>query len=262
MDKTIEKTTDKKSLILPDERKRIDLAKFMKQVGEAKQLKPAFIDSVITLINTAEAGNYSLLECSGNSIFNACLTAETLALPISKSLGMAHIVPYRNGKTKKMEAQFQVGWKGLVQLSMRSGQFARINVVEVQEGELKKIDHLSGDIEFEWHDVRDKEVVGYVAYFRLLNGFEKSLYMTVAECEAHAQKYSQAYKSGFGMWASGFDSMAKKTVLKLLLDRFAPKSVEMATALSEDQRVEGEYKDNPSTLVVEDKVVDGEVVED
>ena len=187
------------------------------------------------------------MEAEPKSILLACLTAASLDLPINQSLGFAYIIPYKNNKTGEMVAQFQMGYKGFIQLAQRSGQFKTINVSEVREGELTAQNNLTGESEFVWtHIDRDKlPVIGYVAYMRLINGFEKSLYMTVEELKKHGLKYSKTFKLGFGLWKDEFDTMAKKTAIKLLLARYAPMTTDMQTAQLADQAVVGEgYVDN------------------
>lgn len=197
-----------------------------------------FATSIVQIAQT----NNKLSTAEPSSIVGAAITAATLNLPLNNNLGLAYIVPYNvkqpDGTWKTM-AQFQIGWKGFVQLALRSGQFVRINATDVKEGEIAFQDRLTGDIDFQWEtdsDVRLKlKTIGYVAYFRLVNGFEASLFMTMAEVTAHAKKYSQTFKSGFGNWKDDFESMALKTVLKLLLSKKAPLSVEMQTAVKTDQ---------------------------
>ena len=202
-----------------------------------------FIVSLLSTVN----GNSKLSECAPASLINAALTAASLDLPVNQNLGYAFLVPYKG------VAQFQMGTKGFVQLAQRSGQFKTINVSDVREGEIKGENRLTGEIEFEWINDQDTrmalKVVGYVAYMKLINGFEKSLYMTTEELKKHGLKYSQSYKQGFGLWEDNFDSMGKKTVIKLLLSRYAPLSVEMQKATLADQAIiEGEnefkYVDN------------------
>ena len=192
-----------------------------------------FSTSVLQIYNS----NALLKNCEPQSILNAALIATTLELPINNSLGMAYIVPYGN------KAQLQLGYRAFIQLAQRSGQFKRINTTDVRAGEIKVNNRLTGEIEFEWLEDREgKEVVGYVSFFELLNGYSHTLYMTKSEVEAHAKKYSQTYKKyGTGLWKDEFDSMAKKTVLKLLLSKFAPLSVEMQRAEIADQSVINDY---------------------
>ena len=210
---------------------------------------PQFIASVASLVNQ----NQQLQTCDPKSVLSACLVAATLDLPINQSLGFAFVIPFRD-KAGGTKAQFQMGYKGFVQLAQRSGQFKTINVREVKEGELKGEDFLTGEMEFEWapRDARGGlETIGYVAHMVLTNGFSKTLYMTVRELTAHAGKYSQSYRansSRMNLWRDDFDVMAKKTVLKLLLAKFGPMTATMKTAQLADQAVvtdDGfEYADN------------------
>ena len=130
-----------------------------------------------------------------------------------------------------------MGYKGFVQLAMRSGQFKTINVTDVREGELRGVNRLTGELDIEWiNEDREKlKVVGYIAHMKLINGFEKSLYMTEKQLRQHGNKYSQSMRRGYGLWKDDFDSMAKKTVLKLLLSKYAPLSTEMVKAVEADQ---------------------------
>lgn len=197
---------------------------------------PQFMTSVISLVNSSDA----LKAADKKSVLGACLTAAALDLPINQNLGFAYIIPYKDNKKGITIAQFQMGYRGYIQLAMRSGQFKTINATDVREGEIKGIDRLSGDIDLAWHNDEEREkhkVVGYIAYFKLLNGFEKTLYMTQAELEKHGKRFSQSMKKGFGLWVDDFDAMSKKTVLKLLLSKFAPMTTKMETALLADQAV-------------------------
>lgn len=196
-----------------------------------------FTTSLLSLVNA----NKNIAECTPVTIVQAALTAASMDLPINQNLGFAYIVPYRNKGT--MEAQFQMGWKGFVQLAQRSGKFQTINTTDVREGEVKTRDRLTGELEFNWINDDDERsaapIVGYLAYFKLLNGFSKSSYMTKAEIENHAGRYSQSFKSGYNSpWKTDFDLMAQKTVLKLLLNKFAPLSTEMQEAIAVDQSVD------------------------
>lgn len=200
---------------------------------------PQFLSSVLTLANS----DPKIRELDPIKLYNTCLMAAALKLPFNSNLGQAYIIPYKG------EPQLQIGWKGFVQLAQRSGQFKTIGVNAVHENEIAGVDGMTGEIMFDFKLPGEKsgKVVGYMAYFRLLNGFEKSLYMTMAELEGHAQKYSQTYKRKFGVWVDNFDAMAQKTVIKLLLNRFAPLSInsELARAIEIDQADdEGNYADN------------------
>lgn len=211
---------------------------------------PQLTTSLITAINS----NDKLAKCKPESVLNAALTAASMDLPINPNLGFAYIVPYGD------EAQFQMGWKGFVQLAQRSGFYKTINVTDIREGELKDRHRLSGEIEFEFianDDHRDKlPIVGYVSYFRLMNGFEKTLYMTAEEVEAHAVEYSKSYaydkKKNYtsSNWSTNFEAMARKTVLKLLISKYGPMNTQLQEAVTKDQAV---IDDNEIVYVDNDK---------
>lgn len=198
-----------------------------------KERTPQFITSVISLVKTNEA----LALADRKSLLNACLIAASLNLPVNQNLGFAYIIPYKDSKSGVTYAQFQMGYKGFIQLAQRSGQFQTINVTDIREGEIKGIDHLSGQIEFQWitENRESANIVGYVAYLKLINGFEKSFYMTNQQLKQHGIKFSKSFKKGFGLWKDDFDVMAKKTVIKLLLSKYAPMTVDMAKATEADQ---------------------------
>lgn len=212
-----------------------------------------FTTSLISVVNNSKA----IAECEPMTVIQAALTAASMDLPINQNLGFAYIVPYNNRQKGIKEAQFQMGWKGFIQLAQRSGTFKTINATDVREGELVGRDRMTGELKFEWQEddeIRSQlPIIGYLAYFELLNGFRKSLYMTKAEVEAHATRYSQAYRSKGGggfktPWETDFDLMSQKTVLKLLLSKYAPLSTEMQEAIASDQSVddgsERRYVDN------------------
>lgn len=184
----------------------------------------SFITSVLQIVNS----NGLLSKADPTSIFNAAATAATLDLPINQNLGFAYIVPY-NGK-----AQFQLGYKGFIQLAQRSGQFHRISSTPIYEGQIKASNPLTG-YEFDFDVKPEGDPIGYAAYFRLLNGFEATMYMTLDEVTAHGKRYSKSFNSG--PWKTDFPAMACKTVLKLLLAKFAPLSVEMQKAIITDQAI-------------------------
>ena len=194
---------------------------------------PGFISSILSVAN----GNTMLQNAEPQSVLNAAVIAATLDLPINPNLGYAAIVPYNDRKTRTCVAQFQLQYKGLVELCLRSGQFASLIDEVVYEGQLVKKNKFTGEYIFDEDAKKSDKVIGYMAYFRLVNGFEKTFYMTIEEVQAHAKKYSQSYKSGYGVWADSFDVMARKTVLKLLLSKYAPKSIQMQQAITFDQAV-------------------------
>jgi len=210
---------------------------------------PSFISSVIS----ATKANKMLAECEPMSVISSAMIAATLDLPIVASLGFAHIVPYREKGTPI--AQFQIGWKGLVQLAMRSGQYKTLNAAKVYEGQLKTWNSFTGEMEFQEERKSDK-VVGYVLYFRLINGFEKYVYWTSERCEAHGKRYSKSYAKGYGPWKDDFDAMALKTVVKDGLSKYGILSVEMQRAIVTDQ---GSVADIDGEVTYLDNDLGGEV---
>lgn len=225
--------------------------------------KGAFVNNLTALV----ANNANLQECEPFTLMFAALKATSLNLPLENSLGMAYCIPYKDNKRNITVAQFQLGYKGFKQLALRSGQFAVIpNATEIKEGELKSRNRLTGECVFEFieddEERASKKTIGYASYFRLLNGAESTLYMSVEEVTAHALRYSQTFKSKLdhvkksSKWTTDFDDMAKKTVIKLNLSRNAPLSVEMQDALNADQSVmyeqdKYEYIDNTEQQFVD-----------
>lgn len=208
---------------------------------------PQFVTSLVTAVNE----NIKLAECDPQSILNSALTAASMDLPINQNLGFAYLIPYKT-KDKGMVCQFQMGYKGFIQLAQRSGYYKTINVTEVKDGEIKVQDRLTGEITFDWitDDAKRSELktVGYVAYFRLLNGFEKSMFMSTDEALAHGKKYSKSFaKWNSGLWVDDFDAMARKTVLKLLLSKYGPLNTQLQEAIQKDQTVNDAYVDNPNS---------------
>lgn len=220
--------------------------RFKEMLGGEQKMN-MFISSVLQAIN----GNKSLMNAEPNSVLNAAATAASLDLPINQNLGFSWIVPYRGN------AQFQMGWKGYVQLALRTGQYARINVTEVYENQFESFDRLTEELKGEFDIDGEGEVVGYAAYFKLINGMEKTVYWTKDSVIKHAKKYSQAYGKGkMSPWndADTFDAMAKKTVLKNMIAKWGIMSVEMQTGILSDQSVqrsEGKYDYDDNTIDIE-----------
>ena len=182
-----------------------------------------FITSVLQIANS----NSLLQKAEPQSLYNAAMTAAILDLPINPNLGFAYIVPYGGS------AQFQMGYKGYVQLAQRSGQFKTISATPIYEGQLISENPLTG-YEFDF-SVKSDKIIGYAAYFELLNGFSKTFYMTIQELTQHGKSYSQTFKKNTGLWNDNFNAMALKTVIKLMLSKYAPLSVEMQRAIIADQ---------------------------
>lgn len=211
---------------------------------------PAFATSVLQIVNS----NSMLVNADPQTIFSAACMAATLNLPINNNLGFAYIVPFKNNKENKIEAQFQLGYKGYIQLAQRSGQFSRIAATPVYNGQLISENPLLG-YEFDWSVKPSGDPIGYVAFFKLINGFTAELYMSKEEVMKHANKYSQTAKKGFGVWKDQFEAMALKTVLKLLLSKQAPLSIDMQKAQMADHAVirdvdkdEFEYIDHQESI--------------
>ena len=222
---------------------------------------PQFVTSLVAAANA----NKALNGCKAESVISAALIAASMDLPINQNLGFAYLIPYKNKDGEV--CQFQMGYKGFIQLAQRSGFYKTINASEVKEGEIVNFDRLSGEIEFKWIEDQAKRekasTAGFVAYFRLLNGFEKSLYMTAEELNKHAKKYSKNFaKYGSGLWSDDFDSMAKKTVLKLLISKYGPLNTQLQKAIQEDQTVDGEYEDNPQRKPELSEAQEAEIAKD
>lgn len=227
--------------------------KFEEVLGKKTQ---GFLASVMQVANQPQ-----LKGAVPATVINAAMMAATLDLPINNNLGFAYIVPYKRkfkdaqGKwSESLEAQFQMGYKGFIQLAQRSGQFARIAATPVFEGQLISANPLLG-YEFDWTVPNQGEAIGYVAFFKLLNGFTAELYMSTADVKKHAGKYSQSFKYGSGVWKDNFESMALKTVTKLLLSKQAPLSIEMQTAQLADQAIVRDVETNSFEYIDHDESV-------
>lgn len=261
-----------KSAISSDKVKK----KFSEVLGKKA---PQFLASVTNTV----IGSTQLQKCDATSIMSAAFVAATYDLPIDSNLGFAAIVPYNNSKwnpqtrqyDKHMEAQFQIMYKGLIQLAIRSGYYKRMNYAVVYEDELKSYNPITGEIEF----VEDfsqctlraqgveETVAGYYARFELTTGYVQELFMSRQAVDNHARKYSQAYRYDIkenkksSKWSTDFQSMALKTVIKLLLSKWGILSVDMQRAIQDDQKVydedgNGDYSDNQPDLIEAQNVFD------
>ena len=228
----------------------------------------------IAAISSAVATNSSLQECDAGSILSGALLGEALNLSPSPQLGQYYLVPFEqkkyNEKTRKYEtiskkAQFQLGYKGYIQLAIRSGQYKDIDVIEVREGEYLGRDKITGKHQFEFIEdevERDnKPIIGYMAYFEYLNGFYKNLYWSKEKMQKHALEYSQAYASdikkgtNYSFWSKDFNGMAFKTMLRQLISKWGIMSIDMQEALTKDMSVVKEdgtydYVDNQPVMEV------------
>ena len=225
-----------------------------------------FVTSVLAAMNN----NDKLKTADPNTVYMAAMTAASLDLPINQNLGLAYIIPYnikQSDGTWKVAAQFQIGYKGFIQLALRSGEFKTISATPVYEGQLKSQDPLMG-FEFDWTAKKSETIIGYASYFQLLNGFEKTLYMEVEELKTHGSKYSKTFKQKGGLWNNDFEAMARKTVIKLLLSRYAPLSIEMQKAAMVDQGIvndwesgDSSYDDNPIQDIPHEELSQEQILE-
>ena len=213
-----------------------------------------FISAIVSAVNT----NPALQECTNQSILSGALLGESLKLSPSPQLGQYYLVPF-NDKNKGKVAQFQLGYKGYIQLAIRSGQYKKLNVLAIKEGELIRFDPLNEEIEVRLiEDEEEREQAntsGYYAMFEYTNGFRKAIYWSKRKMEAHALKYSKGYqaKKGYTFWEKDFDGMAYKTMLRQLISKWGIMSIDMASAIDSDMAVINEdgtkdYVDNDATV--------------
>lgn len=218
-----------------------------------------FISAVISAVQT----NPTLQECTNQSILSAALLGESLKLSPSPQLGQYYLVPF-NDKDRGKVAQFQLGYKGYIQLAIRSGQYKKLNVLAIKEGELVRFDPLNEEIEVKLIEDEEQreaaETIGYYAMFEYTNGFRKALYWSKNKMEAHALKYSQGYKNdkkkgtAYTFWSKDFDGMAYKTMLRQLISKWGIMSIDMASAIDADMTVINEdgtkdYVDNDPDVI-------------
>lgn len=221
-----------------------------------------FVTSIISAVST----NPQLAECDNASIVSAALLGQALNLSPSPQLGQFYLVPFNDNKRGCKVAQFQIGYKGYIQLAIRSGQYKKLNVLAIKEGELIKYDPLDEDIEvklIENEEEREKaETIGYYAMFEYLNGFRKTIYWSKQRMEAHALKYSMGYraKKGYTFWEKDFDGMAYKTMLRQLISKWGIMSIDltMQKALESDMAV---INDNGTYDYVDNNEMVNEVIE-
>ena len=207
-----------------------------------KENSGAFLSSLIDLYNS----DTNLQKCKAKDVIMEALKAATLKLPINKQLGFAYIVPYKD------VPQFQLGYKGYIQLAMRTGQYQNLNAGIIYEGMEIKNNYLAGTIEIHGDKQSDNEI-GYFAYFKLINGFEKCLYMSKEDITKHAQKFSKTYSFKGSSWQSNFSAMALKTVTRLLLSKYGILSTEMQTAITDeaDQELSKEIEQKANKTVID-----------
>ena len=216
----------------------------------------------IASISSAVATNQALQECDAGTILSGALLGESLNLSPSPQLGQYYLVPFNDSKKGYKVAQFQLGYKGYIQLAIRSGQYKKLNVLAIKRGELIKYDPLNEEIEvnlIEDEEERENaETIGYYAMFEYTNGFRKSLYWSKSKMEKHALKYSNGYKAkkGYTYWEKDFDGMAYKTMLRQLISKWGIMSIDMQQAVEKDMatiNTDGtyEYVDNEEDIVIQ-----------
>lgn len=196
---------------------------------------PQFISSIVSMVNADKDLQQAFYE-SPMTVIQSSLKAAMFDLPIDQSLGYAYIVPFKNYKkdigAKKMEATFILGWKGMHQLALRTGAYKTINVVDVREGELKSYNRLTEEVDIDFVEDEDARealpVIGYVGYYRLINGAEKTVYMSVKAITAHEKKFRKGEYQGKG-WRDDWDAMARKTVYRILIGKWGVMSIDYQT---------------------------------
>lgn len=199
------------------------MKKFEELLGEKSK---GFVSSVLQVVS----GNNYLAKAEPSTVYSAAMMAAVLDLPINNNLGYAYIVPYKN------QAQFQMGYRGFIQLALRTGRYETMNVIDVYEEQFESWHPLTEDLKINFGNP-GKKVIGYAAHFKLHDGFKKTIYWTKEEVTAHAKRYSQSYGKKTAPWTTHFDEMARKTVLKYALNKFGILSIEMQKAVVADQGV-------------------------
>ena len=233
---------------------------------------PAKAARFVTAITSAVSTNPALSECEASTIVSAGLLGEGLNLSPSPQLGQYYLVPFNDRKNGRKVAQFQLGYKGYIQLAIRSGQYKKLNVLPIKQGELVSFDPLDEEIQVQLiEDETEREnapTIGYYAMFEYTNGFKKAIYWSREKMESHAEKYSQGYKAkkGYTFWEKDFDSMACKTMLRQLISKWGIMSIEMQRAIESDAGVISEngsvdYIDAPVAEPEAPAEVQGEVIE-
>jgi recombination protein RecT len=186
-----------------------------------------FVASILQIVNSSGA----LQTANPMTVYAAASIAATLDLPINQNLGFAWIVPYKG------QAQFQMGYKGYIQLALRTGQYSRLNVTPVYHNQFISWNELTEELQANFNGMGAGEIVGYCCYFKLINGFEKTAFWPMRRVQEHAKRFSQSFNSNTSPWKSDFDAMAMKTVLKNTLAKWGILSIEMQRAVVVDQGV-------------------------
>lgn len=259
------------SLVKSKANQRLGITEYLTQDAVKNQINSViggkdgqrFISAIVSAVNT----NSALQECTNQSILSGALLGESLKLSPSPQLGYYYLVPF-NDKEKGKVAQFQLGYKGYIQLAIRSGQYKKLNVLAIKKGELEYFDPLNEDIKINlmidnWDEREQAETIGYYAFFELTNGFRKAIYWSKKQMESHALKYSPGYKKdkekgwNYTFWSKDFDGMAYKTMLRQLISKWGIMSIDLQTAMDADMAVINE--DGTKDYVdIEENVIDME----
>ena len=242
---------------------------------------PQFISSLVSLVN-ADANMQKAFYEAPMTVVQSALKAASFDLPIDQNLGYAYIVPFNNKKTdaegntkKVMEASFILGWKGMHQLALRTGAYKTINVIDIREGELERYNRLTEEVVINFIEDEDeresKKIIGYVGYYKLVNGAEKTIYMTIKQIENHEKKNRKGTYMGKG-WREDFDAMARKTVYRRLIGKWGVMSIdyqshseamEIANQMQEEAHldypiIEGDYVETNLVDTETGEIVEGE----
>ena len=255
---------------LAKSQQRLGLAAYLTQDAVKNQINSIVGgkdgDKFVTAIVSAVNANPVIKDCTNQSILSAALLGHSLKLSPSPQLGYYYLVPFNDKEAGKV-AQFQLGYKGYIQLALRSGQYKKLNVLAIKEGELEYFDPLNEEIKVnlmidKWDEREKAPTVGYYAMFELVNGFRKAIYWSKGQMENHAITYSPGYKAkkGYTFWEKNFDAMAYKTMLRQLISKWGVMSVEMQTAFDSDMAV---INEDGSKIYVENdnEIIDAEVKE-
>lgn len=223
---------------------------------------PQFVSSLVSLVN-ADVNLQQAFYEAPMTVIQSALKAASFDLPIDQNLGYAYIVPFKNSKknedgswSKKMEASFILGWKGMHQLALRTGAYKTINVIDIREGELKNYNRLTEEVDIEFiedeNEREQKAIIGYVGYYRLVNGAEKTIYMTIKQIENHEKKNRKGDYMGKG-WRDDFDAMARKTVYRRLIGKWGVMSI--------DYQNHGQAMELANQMEEENNLPNGDVIE-
>ena len=244
---------------------------YQKMINNTLQ-DPKRAQRFIASITSAVATNPALQDCDPPTILSGALLGESLGLSPSPQLGQYYLVPFRNNRKGCNDAQFVLGYKGYVQLALRSGYYKRLNVISVKAGELVRFDPLTEEIELNMiqdEDAREKApTIGYLAMFEYLNGFKKTIYWSREKMEAHALRYSKGYaaKKGYTFWEKDFDAMAFKTMLRQLISKWGVMSIDLQSAFEADSVAEDtDYMqagqiDQPEATASQEPPIEAEVI--